>query len=620
MRLSKLKTRSRNLLCGLVGLAAGLYALAWLLITPGEAAVGSTGGGAGGGVSLATLLAVSNAVRFPNDLTYQMPTNQFPELQTRIAAGKPIRIVGIGDSVGYLTAQQMWESMRRFFGTSGGAIGDGNFFGYSSSGTTVTNRGADTNWFSAHYDIANGGFIDTSNFLNTVRPNGVIYANRLEAYYIQCTNTGAGSGFNLSVSTNGGAFSVSNSVQTISATLTGRVATVNIMPGWYQARLTVTNGYVKVIGLALYDTNSPGVRPSILAGAGIDLAAIAAVSNSITRPIMKALEPDLLLIESTKDSAGSFALSLGTMETNFLSGLTNTDVIYLGTPPIDEVTWGAFDYTNQNAIMRTAALTYGRRFFDQSVMSGSFSNMSWHGWVGDGLHRTNILDRLFASALLRLAGVGNQYESGGLTFSANPNVFTATQTFASNLVIRGNSVWRDETLADYRGVMSVSGGNLRFGLDTDSAGTFYRMQLNGGYGGLPEPTLYGFGFGRDGARWQVYSTNSSLHGTTTNAHGEVVGVPGIASLAVLTNVLTGTAALDFLSCGAQSDTNLTIAVTGAATGDTVELSVPIGVILPGVSYTGWASNDVVYVRLLNASAAAKDPPSATFRAVVRKWK
>ena len=576
-------------------------------------------GVAGSGVSDATLVTASNAVRFPNDLTHQLPTNQFPELQSRIAAGKPLRIVGMGDSVGYQTAQQMWEAMRHYFGTAGGAIADGNNFGYSTSGTTVTNRAADTNWFAGHYDIANTGFIDTTNHFNPIRPNGVVFANRLEAYYVQCTNTGAGSGFNLLISTNGGAFAVSNSVQTISATLTGRVATVNIMPGWYQARLQCTNGYVKVIGLALYNTNSAGVRPSILAGSGIDLAAIASVSNSITRPIMKALEPDLLLIESTKDSATSFALSLGTMETNFLSALTNTDVIYLGTPPIDEVTWGAFDYTNQNAIMRTAAQTYGRRFFDQSVMSGTFSNMSWHGWTGDGIHRSNNLDRIFASALLATAKVGNQYESGALGFSANPNFYTATQTFGSNIMIRGLSVWQDETLGGYRGVVSMSGGNLRLGLDVDGAGTFYRLQLNGGFGGLPEPVVYGFGFGRDGARWQLYGTNSSLHGVTTNAHGEVVGVPGVTGLAVLTNVLTATAALDFPSTGAQTDTNLTITVAGAAAGDTVELGVPTASLTAGTCYTAWASNGVVYVRLLNASSTAKDPASGTFRAVVRKW-
>jgi hypothetical protein len=89
--------------------------------------------------------------------------------------------------------------------------------------------------------------------------------------------------------------------------------------------------------------------------------------------------------------------------------------------------------------------------------------------------------------------------------------------------------------------------------------------------------------------------------------------------ATATNMLSATASLNFPQVGAQSDTNMTITVTGAADGDTTEISVPTAALLAGISYTSWASNNVVYIRCLNASSTAKDPANATFRAVVKKW-
>lgn len=95
--------------------------------------------------------------------------------------------------------------------------------------------------------------------------------------------------------------------------------------------------------------------------------------------------------------------------------------------------------------------------------------------------------------------------------------------------------------------------------------------------------------------------------------GLVLGLNG----GVLTNRLYGTATLDFPSTGAQTDTNLTITVTGAAQGDVVSMGHPPP--LAGCSYDAWASNDVVYIRHLNASITAKDPASATFKVAVEKY-
>ncbi len=85
----------------------------------------------------------------------------------------------------------------------------------------------------------------------------------------------------------------------------------------------------------------------------------------------------------------------------------------------------------------------------------------------------------------------------------------------------------------------------------------------------------------------------------------------------LARVLTGSASLDFANTNAQSSSDLTIAVTGAATGDCVALG---GVeLLTNCTFTAFVSTtDTVTVRFSNYSSAAQNPASATFKVTVFK--
>lgn len=84
-------------------------------------------------------------------------------------------------------------------------------------------------------------------------------------------------------------------------------------------------------------------------------------------------------------------------------------------------------------------------------------------------------------------------------------------------------------------------------------------------------------------------------------------------------MLTATAALDFGNTLAQTSSDLTIAVPGAALGDACILGVPNVSTNANSSYSAWVSAaDVVKVRFLNASAGAINPTAGTFRAVVLK--
>lgn len=82
---------------------------------------------------------------------------------------------------------------------------------------------------------------------------------------------------------------------------------------------------------------------------------------------------------------------------------------------------------------------------------------------------------------------------------------------------------------------------------------------------------------------------------------------------------SATADLDFPNTATRSSSDLTITVTGAASGDMVALGVPNAAVLANTSYTAWVSaNDVVTVRLHNYDNADKNPASATFKVMVFK--
>lgn len=84
--------------------------------------------------------------------------------------------------------------------------------------------------------------------------------------------------------------------------------------------------------------------------------------------------------------------------------------------------------------------------------------------------------------------------------------------------------------------------------------------------------------------------------------------------------LTATAALDFPNTLTLTSSDLTIALTGAASGDIVSLGVPAAAVNANSCYTAFVSAaNVVTVRFNNYSALAIDPASGTFRVSITKY-
>jgi hypothetical protein len=86
----------------------------------------------------------------------------------------------------------------------------------------------------------------------------------------------------------------------------------------------------------------------------------------------------------------------------------------------------------------------------------------------------------------------------------------------------------------------------------------------------------------------------------------------------LANVLFNSAALDFPSIAAVSSADLTIAVSGAAVGDCVDLALPAAPTAGLIFQAFVSAADTVTVRAMNITAGAVDAASATYGVTVAK--
>lgn len=112
---------------------------------------------------------------------------------------------------------------------------------------------------------------------------------------------------------------------------------------------------------------------------------------------------------------------------------------------------------------------------------------------------------------------------------------------------------------------------------------------------------------------------TSANGTRSPA-GIVVGVDadGIWVGRATSGELSASAALDFAPIAAAASADLTIAVPGAAVGDTVELGLPAAP-AAGLIFNAFVSAaDTVTVRASNITGLAVDAAAATYRATVHK--
>ena len=115
--------------------------------------------------------------------------------------------------------------------------------------------------------------------------------------------------------------------------------------------------------------------------------------------------------------------------------------------------------------------------------------------------------------------------------------------------------------------------------------------------------------------------SGALPVANTTGNAVVSGTLTVGGGTAITQVLSATATLDFPSTGAQTSSDLTITLMGAALGDVVALGVPNEAAwVGGNCFTAWVSDvDTVTIRFNNFSAFANDPDSGVFRVMVTKF-
>lgn len=204
-----------------------------------------------------------------------------------------------------------------------------------------------------------------------------------------------------------------------------------------------------------------------------------------------------------------------------------------------------------------------------------------------------------APILFRMDG-SVDFNSAAFTISAGGNASAAGSVTISS---SGGFIFNNSSL-----LTSPSDGIVS--LLNNAQTSFTRLTVGPNTKTFPAWTVNGSGFTLTGGDGTSNSTNS------LTIPGKLILGPSGASL---TNILTGSATLDFPNSALNAVTDLPITVTGAASGDCVLVGVPqpsaTGIV---GTFSGFASNNTVFVRF-DSSAINQDPASGTFKVTVIKF-
>ncbi len=159
-------------------------------------------------------------------------------------------------------------------------------------------------------------------------------------------------------------------------------------------------------------------------------------------------------------------------------------------------------------------------------------------------------------------------------------------------------------------LLTHNGTDIRTKLNKNASGNTASFLFQDAFSGRAEFGLIGddnftLKVSADGSTWN----NSFVVDKTT-------GKIAIGGGTQLSKILSATASLDFPSISANSSSDLTITVTGATTGSSVELGLPTAP-TAGIIYMGFVSAaNTVTVRAFNVTSGAINPASQSFTATV----
>ena len=144
---------------------------------------------------------------------------------------------------------------------------------------------ADSLWWMDSYRVPSGGNVT---WRNRDHPTGSILADHAGIYYIASPDGGT---FSLSLSSNGGPWSLLADIPAVDVGPQGRYTNFALPPGWYKLSVTGKRGVNRILGPELLRSGNGGVRSIFLARDGANLSGILSTPAEVFRPILRSLRP-----------------------------------------------------------------------------------------------------------------------------------------------------------------------------------------------------------------------------------------------------------------------------------------------------------------------------------------
>ncbi len=309
---------------------------------------------------------------------------------------RPVTVVSFGDSMADSYRSVTYHLMNKLterLGTAGYSL-----INYGNTALVNITNGAfhifsGEYWHAYYTGVPAGGAVWWE---NQPTPGGV-YCDQAGVFYVAQPSGGQ---FLLSLSTNGGPWTMNLVLDGFNPNPVGHFAKLTLPPNRYRLRVDSLVGTNYIIGPHALMTQTSGVHVVFMDQGGIPLGAVTNVPLAIREPIFLALQPDLLVwhMKEPTDLGSGTSNRMEECERWWTNSAPGCDILYIGTP------WVALDTNSsttldQNAIVRNIALNHHRAYADLMQPTFSYQWLLTNGIMSDETH-LNSAGGLFCANLL----------------------------------------------------------------------------------------------------------------------------------------------------------------------------------------------------------------------------
>jgi hypothetical protein len=314
-----------------------------------------------------------------------------------------ISAVTLGDStVCYMPSRttgkglQFVNQLQKVFGVSG--YGLGRMTAETTLGDVTTHDADDfATWITGSYHTIN----PTGSVRYDLDYNDYVSANQVRVFYL--ASSGAGTldvqkYESDAVTGSAGSFSADNG-----GALACVVTNFPLALGNYQVVLTNTSAAaVSVLGVALINTNAPGVISWQLGYGGIECRSSTNANVGILQTVLSSIQPDIVLVEWKETATNDFASALQWHQ-DVWGQVKDSDWLYIGTSPSYNDTL-QYSVVN-NATMFRHAVANRQGWFDANRLYRDMQSITNLLWQEDGIHLTYAANRYAAARMWSLFGM-----------------------------------------------------------------------------------------------------------------------------------------------------------------------------------------------------------------------